>query len=173
MLTLTNRKLADENKTTYKSQEEAQKQRQELTKQTALADIQAEVVKSEQGIRIADNQAMAAIKTANGQAESVKLNASADAQRLEVTGKGEASKIQAIGEANAKAYELQTKAMGQDNFTRTQIIRSIADGKVQIMPSTLIMGGKDGGANILDGILAMFLQQAQIKLESAGTAEKK
>lgn len=164
MLTLTNRKLADENKTTYKSQEEAQKQRQELTKQTALADIQAEVVKSEQGIRIADNQAMAAIKTANGQAESVKLNASAEAQRIEVTGRAEGAKIQAIGEANAKAYELQTKAMGQDNFTRTQIIKSIAEGKVTIMPDTLIMGGKDGGASVLDGILALFLQQAQGKV---------
>ena len=164
METLTNRKLADENEKTYQSQQKAQMQRQELTKQTALADIQPEVVKSERGIQIAENQANAAIKQAEGNAKSVELNAGAEAKRITLTGEAEATKIQAIGEATAKAYELQVEAMTADNFTRLQVVNKLADGKVRIMPDTLITGGNgSGGSSILDGILALFLNQQSAK----------
>ena len=165
METLTNRKLADENEKTYQSQQKAQMQRQELTKQTALADIQPEVVKSERGIQIAENQANAAIKQAEGNAKSVELNAGAEAKRITLTGEAEATKIQAIGEATAKAYELQVDAMTADNFTRLQVVNKLADGKVRIMPDTLITGGGSGsgGSSILDGLLALFLNQQSAK----------
>jgi uncharacterized membrane protein YqiK len=157
METLTNRKLAQENKATYLAQKEAQEQRQELEKQRSLADIQERVVQSQQGIQIAQNNADATAKKAEGDAKAVKLSADAEANRIALTGKAEAEKIEAIGKANATAYELQTKAMGQDNFTRLQVIDKISGGNVRIMPDTLITGGNNGGSNIMDGILAQFL----------------
>lgn len=157
METLTNRKLAQENKATYLAQKEAQEQRQELEKQKSLADIQERVVQSQQGIQIAENNAFATAKRAEGDAKAVKLSADAEANRIALTGKAEAEKIEAIGKATATAYELQTKAMGQDNFTRLQVVDKISAGGVRIMPDTLITGGKDGGGTIMDGILAQFL----------------
>ncbi len=155
MLTLTNRKIADENKATYQSQQAAQAVRQELTKATALADIQGKVVESEQGIQISQNQATAVAKKAEGDANAVKLNASAEAERIKLTGDAEAGKIAAVGKATATAYELQVKAMGQDNFTKFSVTKAVADGHVKIMPDTLIQGGS--GAGVMDAILANFL----------------
>src|SRR3989449_7271535 len=49
MTTQTDRKIAEERRKTYEVQEAAQIQRQQLVRQTALAEIQQQVVASEQG----------------------------------------------------------------------------------------------------------------------------
>ena len=49
------------------------------------------------------------------------MNAVADAERISKTGVAEAEKIMAIGKSTAEAYELQVKAMGENNFTRFKI----------------------------------------------------
>lgn len=180
MATLTNRKLAQENETTYKAQEKAELTRQDFEKQKALANMQPEVVKSERGIQIADNEAKAAIQKATGAAESVKLNAAAEAKRTELTavanakqvelmGAAEAGKIDAIGKATANAYKEQVAAMGQDNFTRMQVIKQVADGKVRIMPESLIMGGGNGngGLGILEAMTTQLLFANQKNTEKA------
>src|SRR4029079_17612694 len=58
MKTQTDRKIADELKRTYDAQREAQVRRQELERETAIANMQADVVKSEQHVRIAERQAL-------------------------------------------------------------------------------------------------------------------
>src|SRR5437588_9101304 len=62
MQTQTDRKIAEEQRKTYEVQEAAQIQRQQLVRQTSLADIQQQVVPSEQGVNIAELQANAHIK---------------------------------------------------------------------------------------------------------------
>ena len=57
MQTQTDRKIAEEERKTYEVQEAAQKQRQQLVRQTSLADIQHQVVGAEQGVQIAELQA--------------------------------------------------------------------------------------------------------------------
>src|SRR6187402_2329265 len=132
MKTLTDRKLAEEQKVTYETQRKAQETRQDLEKETAIADIQKQIVQADQGVQIAERVADAAVKKAGGDAASVRLNAAAEAERTKViadaearritlTGNAEAEKILAIGKANAEAYQLQVDAMGGDNFTRTKI----------------------------------------------------
>jgi len=54
MKTQTDRKIAEEEKKTYETQEAAQRQRQELVKATALANIQQQLVDADQGVRIAE-----------------------------------------------------------------------------------------------------------------------
>ena len=56
MKTQTDRKIAEELQRTYEVQREAQMQRQELERETAIANMQAEVVRSEQEVRIAERQ---------------------------------------------------------------------------------------------------------------------
>jgi len=171
MKTLTDRKLAEEQKETYDTQRMAQETRQELEKQTAIADIQKQIVEADQGVQIAERVADAAVKKAGGEASSIKLNAAAEsertklianaeAQRIALTGSAEAEKILAIGKANAQAYELQVKAMGGDNFTRTKIAEIIGRDKVKVMPDILISGGSGGDGNsALSGLLGLRLME--------------
>ena len=140
MKTLTDRKLAEEQKVTYDTQRMAQETRQNLEKQTAIADMQKQIVEADQGVGIAERIANSHVKKAEGDAASVRLNAAAEAQRITVTGNAEAEKILAIGKANAESYELQVKAMGGDNFTRTKIAETIGREKVKIIPDILITG---------------------------------
>jgi len=170
MKTLTDRKLAEEQKVTYDTQRMAQETRQDLEKETAIADIQKQIVQADQGVQIAERVADAAVKKAEGDAASVRLNAAAEAERVKVTadaearrialtGNAEAEKILAIGKANAEAYQLQVAAMGGDNFTRTKIAEIIGKDKVKVMPDILITGGGDGTNGPLAGLLGMKLME--------------
>jgi uncharacterized membrane protein YqiK len=170
MKTLTDRKLAEEQKVTYDTQRMAQETRQDLEKETAIADIQKQIVQADQGVQIAERVADAAVKKAEGDATSVKLTASAEAERVKViadaearriavTGSAEAEKILAIGKANAEAYQLQVDAMGGDNFTRTKIAEIIGRDHVKVMPDILIAGGGDSTSGPLAGLLGMKLME--------------
>ena len=171
MKTLTDRKLAEEQKVTYDTQRLAQETRQALEKETAIADIQKQIVQADQGVQIAERVADAAVKKAEGDAASVKLNANAEAERTKMiaaaeaeriarTGSAEAEKILAIGKANAEAYQLQVSAMGNDNFTRTKIAEIIGRDHVKVMPDILIAGGNgDSTGGPLAGLLGMKLMQ--------------
>src|SRR6476660_32477 len=88
MQTQTDRKIAEEQKKTFQVQEEAQKQRQQLVRETSMAEIQEQMVKAEQGVRIAEMQANANVQSATGEAEAIRLKAS-----------GEADATRAIGDA--------------------------------------------------------------------------
>ncbi len=181
MKTLTDRKLAEEQKVTYDTQRMAQETRQELEKQTAIADIQKQIVQADQGVQIAERVADAAVKKAEGDAASVRLNAAADAERVKVTadaearrialtGGAEAEKILAIGKANAESYQLQVDAMGGDNFTRSKIAEIIGREKVKVIPDILITGGGDGSNSALSGLLGMRLMEELGGKNSTATA---
>src|SRR5262249_45220187 len=68
MKTQTDRKIADESRRTYEVQMEAQVKRQALERETAVANLQAEVVRSEQAVKIAGQGALARAETARGEA---------------------------------------------------------------------------------------------------------
>src|SRR4029077_18473263 len=65
MRTQTDRKIAEEQRKTYEVQEAAQKQRQQLVRETSLADIQHQMVGAEQRVRISELQANASIQHAS------------------------------------------------------------------------------------------------------------
>jgi uncharacterized membrane protein YqiK len=180
MKTLTDRKLAEEQQKTYQTQKIAQEQRQGVEKETAIADMQKEIVKAQQSVEIAQRTADATVKKSEGDAKSVKLsveaeatatkmraeaqaqatklNAEADAQRISQTGLAEAEKIMAIGKSTAEAYELQVKAMGGDNFTKLKITEEIGKGNIKIIPD-LIVSGEGGSDGSLSGLMGLQLLQ--------------
>jgi uncharacterized membrane protein YqiK len=102
MKTLTDRKIAEEQKVTFETQRQAQETRQKLEKETAIADIQGEIVKADQGVQIAKRIADAAVEKANGEAQSVKISANADAERTKVTAGAEAERTKLIASADAE-----------------------------------------------------------------------
>jgi regulator of protease activity HflC (stomatin/prohibitin superfamily) len=53
MKTLTDRKIAEDQKVTYETQKKAQETRQGMEKETAIADMQKEIVSAQQSVEIA------------------------------------------------------------------------------------------------------------------------
>src|SRR6266511_3979796 len=96
METQTERKIAEEQRKTYEVQEAAQKQRQQLVRQTSLADIQQQVVGAEQGVNIAELKANANVKQATGDAEATRLRA------LGAQGYTVMQLMQIVGERNVR-----------------------------------------------------------------------
>jgi uncharacterized membrane protein YqiK len=110
MKTLTDRKLAEEQKITYETEKMAQETRQTLEKETAIAEMQKEIVKADQGVVIAERIADASVKKATGDANSVRLQATAEADRLKLLASGEAEKTRLLAKANAEQIEWLAKA---------------------------------------------------------------
>jgi len=110
MKTLTDRKLAEEQKITYETQKKAQETRQALEKETAVAEMQKEIVKADQGVLIAERIADASVKKATGDAKSVRLQANAEGDRLKLMATGEAEKVRLLAKAESEKIELLAKA---------------------------------------------------------------
>lgn len=179
MKTLTDRKIAQEEEVTFETQRKAQDQRKTLESAKALADMQGQMVQAQQSVEISQREAEASVKRSEGeaqamklkagaQAEAKKLMAEADAAQIKLTGDAEASKIEAIGKATAEAYDLQVKAMGEDNFGKLKVTEMIGTNGIKIIPEILI-SGNDGGNGPISGLLGMELLN-QIKNRDGGTA---
>ncbi|HXV42749.1 MAG TPA: flotillin family protein [Anaerolineae bacterium] len=146
MQTQTDRKIAEEQRKTYEVQQEAQQQRQQLVRETALADIQNEMVKSEQGVQIAELQANAQIKQATGAAEATRLQAI-----------GEAEAIRVVGNARAEAHQAGVQALGGQGYTALQLMQIVGDQKVRVVPDVSV-SGNGNGAGLVEGLLGMMLR---------------
>jgi uncharacterized membrane protein YqiK len=127
MKTQTDRKIAEEEKKTYEIQEAAQKQRQLLLRETAVADIQQQVVASEQGVMIAELNANATIKAATGESKFIRLRAL-----------GQAEAIRATGFAQAEAYRAGVEALGAPSFASLQLMQVIGERGVRIVPDGIV-----------------------------------
>ena len=80
MKTLTDRKIAEQEQVTYKTQQLAEETRKDLQQARAMADTQARVVDAERSVSIAEFAAQAVVKQASGEAQSKTINAEADAR---------------------------------------------------------------------------------------------
>lgn len=110
MKTLTDRKIAEEEQKTYQTQKMAQEQRQGVEKETAIADMQKEIVRASQSVEIAQRTADAAVKKAEGDATSLKLNVNAEAEATKMRANAEAEATKARAGAQAEATKLNASA---------------------------------------------------------------
>ena len=147
MKTQTDRKIAEEERKTYETQEAAQRQRQELVKATALANIQQQMVDADQGVRIAELHAQSAIRSAGGEAESTRLRAL-----------GEADAIRATGNAKAEAYRAGVEALGAPSYTVMQLMQTVGERGVRIVPDVSVTG-QAGGNGLLDSMLGLMVRE--------------
>lgn len=110
MKTLTDRKIAEEEQKTYQTQKMAQEQRQGMEKETAIADMQKEIVRASQSVEIAQRTADATVKKAEGDATSLKLNVNAEAEATKMRAQAEAEATKARAGAQAEATKLNASA---------------------------------------------------------------
>src|SRR5260370_42164336 len=144
MQTQTDRKIAEEQRKSYEVQEAAQIQRQQLVRQTSLADIQHQVVAAEQGVNIAELTANANVKQSTGEAESTRLRAL-----------GEAEAIRATGRAKAEAYRVGVEALGAQGYTVMQLMQIVGERNVRIVPD--VAGRGAGTKNAMgDRLLGLW-----------------
>jgi len=103
MKTLTDRKIAQEEEKTYETQRMAQEKRQGVEKETAIADMQKDIVKAQQSVEIAQRTADATVKKAEGDSASLKLqvNAEAEATKMRANAESEATKLRAAAQAES------------------------------------------------------------------------
>lgn len=149
MKTQTDRKIAEEQKKTYEMQEAAETQRQQLVRQTSLADIQHQVVGAEQGVQISELQARASVRKSEGEAESTRLRAS-----------GEADAIRATGNAKAEAYRAGVESLGPQSYALLQLMQIIGERNVRVVPDVAVTGAQ-GGNGLLDALMAMMVKQRE------------
>jgi uncharacterized membrane protein YqiK len=155
MQTQTERKIAEEQRKTYEVQEAAQKQRQQLVRQTSLADIQHQVVGAEQGVNIAELEANAHVKQAAGDSEAVRLRAI-----------GEAEAIRATGQAKAEAYRVGVESLGAQGYTVMQLMQIVGERNVRIVPDVAVSGA-NANPGLVDGLLGIMLRN-----QTSGTEGK-
>lgn len=110
MKTLTDRKIAEEQKVTYETQKKAQETRQGVEKETAIADMQKDIVRAQQSVEIAERTANATVKKSEGDATSVKLAVSAEAEATKMRAFAEAESTKARAQAEAEATRLKAGA---------------------------------------------------------------
>ncbi|MBP6849571.1 MAG: SPFH domain-containing protein, partial [Kofleriaceae bacterium] len=182
MKTQTDRKIADELQVTYDAQRDAEMKRQTLARESAVASMQAEVVRSEQLVRIAQTNAAAAVEAARGEAAaaiaraeaeaaSMRLRAAADAAATEMNGRAQASALaargeaeattqRAIGEARADAFTVGRAALG-DAFASVEIATVLANAGVKLVPDVAV-GGAGGTTGLADVLIARMLASGQV-----------
>ena len=168
MRTLTDRKIAEQERVTYETQRQAQAVRQELQQATALADTQARVVDAERKVTIAEFEANARVKGAKGDAESKTINAKADAEVLRMVGEAEGGKILAVGSAEAKVIEQKVSSMEAGNYAVVQVAQALATGGIKIVPDIVAGGGGDGmGGGLVSVLLGNMLHQDRVSRKAA------
>ncbi len=167
MQTQTDRKIAEEQKKTFEVQEAAQKQRQQLVRETSMAEIQKDMVRSEQGVRISELEAQASIRRANGEAEAIRLRAAGESESIRVRaqgesealrsrGLGEADAIRATGQAKAEAYRVGVESLGAQAFTALQLMQIIGTSNVRVVPDVSV-NGANANAGLIEALMGTML----------------
>jgi len=161
MKTLTDRKIAEQEKVTYGTQIEAQTTRQKLEQAKALADTQARVVDAERKVQISDYDAQAAVKKAEGEAKSKTIQADADAMVVTTVGQATAKKTLAIGNAEAEVTKAKIESMEAGNYAAIQVAQALSNSGFKLVPEVVVAGGSGsngGGGTLVDVLLANLIR---------------
>jgi uncharacterized membrane protein YqiK len=163
MKTLTDRKLAEQERVTYETQRLAQVVRQQFEQANALAVTQSKVVDAERQVAIADFNAQANVKSAEGQARAKTINAEADATVVRTVGDAEASKTRAVGGAEAEVIKLKIASMESGNYAVVQVAEALAKSGVKLVPDIVAGGGASGGT-LVDVLLANVIRDNSLRV---------
>lgn len=174
MKTLTDRKIAEQEQVTFKTQELAQVARKEYEQAQAIADSQSRVVAAEREVEISQFNASSMVKkaegdknakvlNAEGDARSKVVNAEADANVLSVVGRAKAENTLAVGTAEAEVIQKKTNAVGQSNYALIEVGRALAEAKIPLVPQIMVAGGgnegQGNGQSLVNVLLANLISK--------------
>jgi uncharacterized membrane protein YqiK len=160
MKTLTDRKIAEQERVTFETQRLAQSVRQELEQATALAATQAKVVDAERQVAIAEFSARATVKSAEGAGQAKKINAEADANVLRTVGEAQAASTKAVGAADAEVIRLKINSMEAGNYAVVQVAEALAKSGNKLVPDVVAGSGDGRGGTLVDVLLAGLVRES-------------
>jgi regulator of protease activity HflC (stomatin/prohibitin superfamily) len=165
MRTTQQKNLAEQERSMYDAQREAQIRRKEYETSKAEADQQPRIIEAQAGITVSKHQAQQAIEKANGDAAAIKPLAEATAKQTTQVGNAEAEVIRTKGEAQAKAYTDQVSALTAKGVTMVEVVKSIAAANLKITPDILVSGGQGSDNNgLINVLLAQMIDRKQSEL---------
>lgn len=163
MKTLTDRKLAAEQKTTFETQKLAQETRKDLQQAQAMADTQPQVVTAERTVQIKEFEASAAVKAADGSMRARKLVAEGEAYATQINGAAEAEKTLKVGTAEADVIKLKIASMEAGNYASIQVAEALAQSG-KLVPEVLVSGnggnGSGGDGSLVSVLLAGLIRDS-------------
>lgn len=140
---LTEREIANQQISTYKMKQLAQVERILTEKAEGEADKQKDLASSKVDVEITKNKAEARVAEADG-----------EASYLEKVGTAKGAEVRSIGLAKAEGFKAQKEALGETNTALINVFTAISEGKIKIVPDTLIIGGGNGGTSSMEGLFA-------------------
>ncbi len=162
MKTLTDRKIAEQERVTYETQRLAEVVRKELQQARAVADTQAKVVDSERSVAIAEFAAQASIKKAEGEARARTAIAEADAAVIKMVGGADAEKTQKIGLAEANVIKQKVEATNAQSFVAIEVARALAGSGQKLVPD-IMAGGQGTNSTVIEMLMASMFKDIAIK----------
>jgi uncharacterized membrane protein YqiK len=168
MKTLTDRKIAQQQKVTFDVQREAQDARKALAQAQAIADTQPNVVTAERSVEIAQFTANATIKRAEGEAKSKTVNAEADAMVTRTVGAAKAERTLKVGTAEADVIKLKIASMESSNYALIETAKALATSGFKLVPDIVAGGGggDEGSSSLVNVLMARLIHDG---LRGAGT----
>jgi uncharacterized membrane protein YqiK len=163
------RRLAEEQRATYATQEEAAKQQVALNQARAKAERQTELTQSAIAVEIAANRGQAEFAEAEQLAKKQVTLAEGEARAKELIGRGESSRIAQVGLAEAAVTLQKVGAYRDPRLYALNVFADQFSKSVQpLVPSRLFIsncGGNTGegvsakGGSVLETLLSLILSE--------------
>ncbi len=131
ILTQTDREVAVNQQTLYNEQRKAEESRAALVKAGEEAEQQRNLAKATYEVLVKEQGAKARGAEAKGEAEYQTIT----------------------GEGRAKGYDAMVRALGREQVAQLELLKLVAEGKVQITPQVMVTGGGNGSMDALAGTL--------------------
>jgi regulator of protease activity HflC (stomatin/prohibitin superfamily) len=135
--TQTDREVAVNEQTLYAEQRKAQESRSSFVKAQEEAEQQRNLAKATYEVLVKEQGAKARAAEAKGEADYQIIT----------------------GDGRAKAYEAMVKALGRDQVAQLELLKLVAEGKIQITPQVMVGGGGNGIDALVGTILHQSVQQ--------------
>ncbi len=155
VVVLTQREIANQEKSTFEEQQRAETSRIEMEKAKGTANMQSQLASAQVGVQIKTNEAQAREAEAKGEAAYVQLTGEAEAARRQAIGLAEAKATEALGLARATGFEAQKDALGGPATAVVAVANAVADGHITVVPEVLVTGG---GGGSFDGLAATLMR---------------
>ena len=185
---LRSRQIAKEQLETYETQQKAAEKEKELREAEAVAKQQTTLTESDINIKIQENQGKAELMKAKQDAEKIERLSEADAYKIKKQSEAEAFKIKITAEADADkearvgiskaiAAKEQVNAYGGPQYkvindVMSSFTNAIKEGKIDIVPKTVVnAGGEGSGSNAFESLIMLLLSEKLTDLSSGSVAE--
>lgn len=129
--TQTDREVAVNQQTLYLEQQKAEESRATYVKAQEDAEQQRNLAKATYEVLVKEQGAKARAAEAKGEADYQTIT----------------------GDGRAKAYEAMVKALGKEQVAQLELLKLVAEGKIQITPQVMVTGGAGGTLDALAGTL--------------------